>query len=110
MAAAATPVAADCTVNRKLYLAHLHGLLARCRDGVVVFGTKGEELAFGMAERRAVLDDVLEAGIPAERLVIHPERRDRVACPVGTGTPTVFHALTGPTISTPRHKRFQVAY
>jgi 4-hydroxy-tetrahydrodipicolinate synthase len=70
MAAAATPISADGTVDRALYLDHLRRLLARGCDGVVVFGTTGEGPAFGTAERRAVLDDVIEAGIPAEKLVM----------------------------------------
>lgn len=91
-AAAATPVAADGSCHRALYLAHLRDLLARGCDAVVLFGTTGEGPAFSVAERRAVLDDVLSAGLPPERLVmaamsaapadIHELCRHAVACGV----------------------------
>lgn len=91
-AAAATPVGADGSCHRVLYLAHLRDLLARGCDAVVLFGTTGEGPAFGVAERRAVLEAVLEAGLPPERLVvaamsaapadIHELCRHAVACGV----------------------------
>lgn len=69
-AAAATPVAADGSCHRALYLAHLQGLLDRGCDAVVLFGTTGEGPAFSVLERMVVLDDVLAAGLPKERLVM----------------------------------------
>jgi 4-hydroxy-tetrahydrodipicolinate synthase len=69
-AAAATPITRDGHCHRLLYLAHLQDLLARGCDAVVLFGTTGEGPAFSVAERCAVLDDVLAAGLPKERLVL----------------------------------------
>lgn len=69
-AAAATPITSDGYCHRPLYLAHLRDLLARGCDGVVLFGTTGEGPAFSVAERCAVLDDVLAAGLPKERLIM----------------------------------------
>jgi 4-hydroxy-tetrahydrodipicolinate synthase len=69
-AAAATPITRDGRCHRPLYLAHLRDLLARGCDSVVLFGTTGEGPAFSVAERCAVLDDVLAAGLPPERLVL----------------------------------------
>ncbi len=69
-AAAATPITSDGRCHRPLYLAHLRGLLDRGCDAVVLFGTTGEGPAFSVAERCAVLDDVLAAGLAPDRLVL----------------------------------------
>ncbi len=51
-------------------VAHLLDLLQRGCDGVALFGTTGEGPAFTLAERRAGLERVLEAGIGPGRLVV----------------------------------------
>jgi len=68
--AALSPDAARCT-------AHVQGLLAGGCHGVVVFGTTGEAPSFSADERIALLEAVIDAGVPAARLI------------VGTGCPAL---------------------
>jgi 4-hydroxy-tetrahydrodipicolinate synthase len=51
--------------------AHVRRLLDQegCH-GVTIFGTTGEATSFSVAERKAVLEAVLEAGVPAARLMV----------------------------------------
>ena len=61
----------------KAYRCDVARLAAHCRhlfdqgcDGVALFGTTGEGPAFGAADRRRVLDELLAAGLPADRLIV----------------------------------------
>ena len=85
-APALTPVDADLSPDRDRYAAHVKGLLDAGCHGVAIFGTTGEATSFSVDERMALLDAVLEAGAPADRLMI------------GTGLP----ALTD-TVQLTRH-------
>ena len=69
-----------------LLTAHCTWLLEEGCHGLVLFGTTGEANSFTVTERRAVLEGVLELGIPAERLL------------VGTGC-----AAIGDTVELSRH-------
>jgi 4-hydroxy-tetrahydrodipicolinate synthase len=70
LAAAATPLDHDLRCDCDLLVAHARALLTQGCDGVVLFGTTGEGPCFSVAERRAALERVLEAGIPAERVAV----------------------------------------
>lgn len=48
---------------------HAHALLAQGVDGVAPFGTTGEGQSFSVAERQAGTDELLAAGVPANRMV-----------------------------------------
>jgi 4-hydroxy-tetrahydrodipicolinate synthase len=50
--------------------AHAERALAEGCEGVVLFGTTGEATSFSIEERRRVLDEVLERGLPRERLIV----------------------------------------
>jgi 4-hydroxy-tetrahydrodipicolinate synthase len=49
---------------------HIHALLARGVDGVVLFGTTGEGVSCSVAERAEGLESMLAAGIPPARLAV----------------------------------------
>lgn len=68
--ATATPLRADYTCQRELLLGHGRDLLARGCDGIVLFGTTGEGPCLPVAERRSVLEFLLERGLPPERLIV----------------------------------------
>ena len=69
-APALTPVDGDLAPDTKRYVTHVLGLLDGGCHGVAIFGTTGEATSFSVDERMALLDAVLEAGAPAERLII----------------------------------------
>jgi len=68
--ALATPLGADDAPDRALLAARARELLAQGCDGVALFGTTGEGPAFPVGDRMAGLEALLEAGIPAHRLVV----------------------------------------
>jgi 4-hydroxy-tetrahydrodipicolinate synthase len=68
--AMATPLRADLTPHHELLLEHARDLLARGCDGLAVFGTSGEGPCLAVAQRRAGLDSLREAGIAPDRLIV----------------------------------------
>ncbi len=64
-----TPIGHDGAVDHARLAAHARALFAQGVDGVAPFGTTGEGPSFSIAERRAGLDALLAAGIPASRVV-----------------------------------------
>jgi 4-hydroxy-tetrahydrodipicolinate synthase len=64
-----TPLGHDGAIDHARLAAHARALFAQGVDGVAPFGTTGEGPSFSVAERRAGLDALLAAGIPASRLV-----------------------------------------
>lgn len=69
-AASITPVDEDGRVDVPRLLGHLRWLLQRGCHGVAMFGTTGEATSFPVAERRRVLEAVVEAGIDPQRLMV----------------------------------------
>lgn len=67
--AAATPVHADLSPDLPSFTAHCRQLLADGCDGVALLGTTGEANSFGTAERRAILEAAVEAGLSPDRLM-----------------------------------------
>jgi 4-hydroxy-tetrahydrodipicolinate synthase len=68
-AAAVTAARADGQVDRARTRAHVERLLAGGCHGVALFGTTGEAASFTIAERKAMLEDLVGAGIAAERIL-----------------------------------------
>jgi 4-hydroxy-tetrahydrodipicolinate synthase len=64
-----TPIGRDGGVDHLRFARHAQALLAQGIDGVAPFGTTGEGQSFSMAERADGLAALLEAGVPAERVV-----------------------------------------
>lgn len=66
---ALTPFNGDLTVNQPAFVKHCRWLLAQGADGLAVFGTTSEANSLGLAERTELLESLVEAGIPADRLM-----------------------------------------
>ena len=64
-----TPLSNDGGVDHARFAAHVHTLFAQGVDGVAPFGTTGEGQSFSLEERRAGVDALLAAGIPAARII-----------------------------------------
>ena len=69
-APALTPLDARLMPDHARFVAHVKGLLENGCHGVAVFGTTGEATSFSVDERIALLESLLHAGIPAERLMV----------------------------------------
>ncbi|NIR30271.1 MAG: dihydrodipicolinate synthase family protein [Gammaproteobacteria bacterium] len=65
-----TPLRADLSIDAERFVAHARWLLENGCHGVVLFGTTGEATSFATDERSAMLDRAIDAGLPAERLVV----------------------------------------
>ena len=67
--AAATPINADLSPDLGRFVAHAKTLLAEGCHGIALLGTTGEANSFSIAERRAILEAALGAGIEPDRLM-----------------------------------------
>src|SRR5919106_1957912 len=65
-----TPVDADLNPHPGRFVAHARWLLDNGCHGLVIFGTTGEANSFSVDERVALLDAVVSAGLPRERLLV----------------------------------------
>lgn len=64
------PVTQDGTIDRARAIAHSQRMLAQGCDGVTLFGTTGEGPAFSVAERKGLLEALLEAGVPSDQIIV----------------------------------------
>jgi len=64
-----TPFRPDLTVDEPRFLAHCRWLLEHGADGLAVFGTTSEANSLGIDEKLGLLARLIEAGIPAARLM-----------------------------------------
>ena len=69
-AASLTPQHENFRVDHAALAEHCRWLLDNGCDGIVLLGTTGEANSFEVVERMDLLDAVLEAGIPAHRLLV----------------------------------------
>ncbi|MGV8834227.1 MAG: dihydrodipicolinate synthase family protein [Devosia sp.] len=67
--AAATPVLADGTPDHAAFATHCQALLEEGCDGIALLGTTGEANSFSIAQRQALLDQVIAAGIDPQLLL-----------------------------------------
>jgi 4-hydroxy-tetrahydrodipicolinate synthase len=67
--ASATPVAADGTPDHAAFAAHCDALLDEGCDGIALLGTTGEANSFSIAQRQALLEQVISSGIDPPRLL-----------------------------------------
>ncbi|WP_051329360.1 dihydrodipicolinate synthase family protein [Geminicoccus roseus] len=68
-AAAVTAVTQDGAVDRRRTQQHAERLLGQGCHGVALFGTTGEAASFTIAERKAMLGHLVQAGVAAERVL-----------------------------------------
>lgn len=64
-----TPFENDLSIATELYVANAKRLLSEGCAGLAPFGTTGEALSIGLEERMVTLEALVEAGVPAEKLV-----------------------------------------
>jgi len=67
--AAATPLNADHSPDLGAFSDHCRQLLADGCDGIALLGTTGEANSFSVAERKAILESALKAGIRPDQLI-----------------------------------------
>ncbi len=68
-AAALTPMTADLAPDHALMAKHCRWLLDNGCDGLAVLGTTGEANSFSLVERMRIIENLVEAGIPAAALM-----------------------------------------
>ena len=69
LAAVLTPMDEDLNPDHQAFAAHCRRLLAAGCHGLSVFGTTGEANSLSVDERLAVLEALVESGIPPEKLL-----------------------------------------
>jgi len=69
-APAVTPLDADLMPDHARAIAHMRWLLDAGCHGIAYMGTTSEATSFSVAERISLLEAALEAGIPADRLMV----------------------------------------
>jgi 4-hydroxy-tetrahydrodipicolinate synthase len=67
--AALTPVAADLAPDVPALALHCRWLLEQNCDRITLLGITGEANSFSVDERKAILEGVVQQGIPADRLL-----------------------------------------
>jgi 4-hydroxy-tetrahydrodipicolinate synthase len=82
LAAALTPLKSDLTPDGELMTQHSKWLLANGCDGLAILGTTGEANSFGLKERIGIIEELVDSGIPGEKLM------------PGTGACSVSDAVT----------------
>jgi 4-hydroxy-tetrahydrodipicolinate synthase len=69
-AASVTPLRGDLSIDALALAGHCEHLFENGCDGVALFGTTGEAASFTREERERALEDVIDAGVPAHRLLV----------------------------------------
>ena len=64
------PLRPDLGIDAGRFVAHARWLLAQGCHGLALFGTTSEANSFSVSERRALVEEVIEAGMPLERLMV----------------------------------------
>lgn len=67
--ASATPVLENGTPDHAAFAIHAKALIEEGCDGIALLGTTGEANSFSIAQRQALLDKVIEAGLDPQRLL-----------------------------------------
>jgi 4-hydroxy-tetrahydrodipicolinate synthase len=70
IAAAATPVRADWSIDRELLQAHCAQLLQRGCDGINLLGTTGEATSFSLEERLGAMEAIAHSKLPLDRFMV----------------------------------------
>ena len=67
--AALTPLSANYTINKELFLEHCNNLLLEGLDGLAIFGTTGEGNSFGVQEKIEAVNYLIDNNISPDKLV-----------------------------------------
>jgi 4-hydroxy-tetrahydrodipicolinate synthase len=65
-----TPLKADLAIDHAAFAAHARSLIAAGCGGVTPFGTTGEGPSFGLDERRAAIDALVDGGVPGAKILV----------------------------------------
>lgn len=65
-----TPVREDLEIDHDAFAEHCRWLLANGCDGLAPMGTTGEANSFSVAERTEALERLVQAGVPAARMIV----------------------------------------
>jgi len=69
-AAVLTPLRDDYSIDHEAYAEHCRWLLANGCDGLAPMGTTGEANSFSVAERIEAFERLVEAGVPASKMMV----------------------------------------
>ena len=64
------PLRPDSSIDSGRFVAHARWLLAQGCHGLALFGTTSEANSFSVAERKALVEEVVTSGIPPARLMV----------------------------------------
>lgn len=64
------PINEDLTIDVSRFLAHARGSLDSGCHGLAIFGTTSEANSFSVAQRKTLLEAAVDAGLPAERIMV----------------------------------------
>ena len=64
------PLRSDLSIDSERFVAHARWLLAQGCHGLALFGTTSEANSFSVPERKALLEQIVEDGIPPGRLMV----------------------------------------
>ena len=64
------PLRSDLGIDSRRFVAHARWLLARGCHGLALFGTTSEANSFSVSERKALVEEAVEAGIAPRRLMV----------------------------------------
>jgi 4-hydroxy-tetrahydrodipicolinate synthase len=102
-AAVLTPMNADLSIDLDRMEAHCRWLLTNGCNGLAVLGTTGEANSLGISERIALLENLVQRGIPAAKLlpgtgttniadtVLLTQAADRLGCPGALLLPPFYY-------------------
>lgn len=65
-----TPMHQDLTFNGEMLIRHCQTLLKAGSSGIALLGTTGEANSFSLEEKKQIIDTVVEAGVPADQLMV----------------------------------------
>ena len=64
------PLRSDLSIDSERFIAHAHRLLAQGCHGLALFGTTSEANSFSVSERKALVEEAVDADIAPERLMV----------------------------------------
>ena len=67
--AALTPLNANYSINKELFLEHCNNLLSQDLDGLAIFGTTGEGNSFNVNEKIEAVNYLIDNNIGADKLI-----------------------------------------